>query len=211
MNTDKLNRLELLAFKNALRLHQDSIHLYKRKSYPSAFVISVLASEEFGKVSMLNHWSLNWYLYDNEWKKRLITDIYSHVLKQRIFQFDFDQFVRGRFLSSTPTPTEHLKQRALYVGLPRVNGKVNIKGRISSPANVTPAMARMQITMFNDLLLDLALGIKHGYYMWDTFQVQDLLNNRLISKLISSWRYSTQIAAKQFRTKYGLTIKRAGI
>jgi AbiV family abortive infection protein len=45
----KLNYLQYACFQNALRLHFDSVLLAKRRSFASAFAISVIASEELGK------------------------------------------------------------------------------------------------------------------------------------------------------------------
>ena len=46
---DELSEMAILAFKNGLRLHFDSLILLKNDSYPSATMLSVLAMEEFGK------------------------------------------------------------------------------------------------------------------------------------------------------------------
>ena len=43
INLLKISKMEGLAFKNALRLHEDSSILFKEKSYPTAFFLSVLA------------------------------------------------------------------------------------------------------------------------------------------------------------------------
>ena len=45
----KVNELEFQCYQNALRLHFDSILLLRADSYPSAFALSVIACEEFGK------------------------------------------------------------------------------------------------------------------------------------------------------------------
>ena len=45
----KLNDLQYAYFKNGLRLHFDSVLLAKACSFASAYAISVIASEEFGK------------------------------------------------------------------------------------------------------------------------------------------------------------------
>lgn len=47
INLKKLDRMELLAFQNGLRLHRDAILLYKEKRYPSAFYLSVLSQMDW--------------------------------------------------------------------------------------------------------------------------------------------------------------------
>jgi AbiV family abortive infection protein len=49
----KLRRIVYLALKNAIRLHLDSIFLFKNKSYPSALQLSILTLEELGKAKEL--------------------------------------------------------------------------------------------------------------------------------------------------------------
>ena len=49
LSTRKLNALQYASLQNALRLHFDSVFLAKGRSFASAFAISVIASEEFGK------------------------------------------------------------------------------------------------------------------------------------------------------------------
>ena len=55
---DELSRLGILAFKNGLRLHLDSILLLKNKSFPSSVLLSILSMEEFGK-----YFSLSSYVF----------------------------------------------------------------------------------------------------------------------------------------------------
>jgi AbiV family abortive infection protein len=52
-NMKKFERMCILAFSNALRLHSDSVLLFKHKSYASAYAISILALEETGKYHLL--------------------------------------------------------------------------------------------------------------------------------------------------------------
>lgn len=54
VNLKKLEKMEELTFKNALRLHFDSITMYKNRSYPTAYFLSILALEELGKASLLD-------------------------------------------------------------------------------------------------------------------------------------------------------------
>jgi AbiV family abortive infection protein len=208
MNLHKLNRMEFLAFKNALRLHDDSILLYRKKSYPSAFALSILAAEEYGKASWLQHFSYYWHDYDDKWKNTLLLDTYSHITKQTIFQNDIASFLKsGKFTTHVPH-LESSKQNAIYVGLPRKKKTVNLKGKIIVPFAVSAKLARRQITALNDLLLDLAFGIRDGYYSWDTFEVERMMNGRLIRRLTKSWPFSSRSAVRKFKTRYSFTTRR---
>ena len=53
VNSHKIERMSVLALKNAIRLHSDSVVLFNNRSYPSAFFLSVLALEEIGKTFQL--------------------------------------------------------------------------------------------------------------------------------------------------------------
>src|SRR5437016_9472596 len=87
INKYKLARLEVATFQNGLRLHFDAIRLFQGRSYPSAFQLSVLALEEFGKAEMVS-----WYLFYwassplTETEVRMwVNDLYAHPIKQRMF------------------------------------------------------------------------------------------------------------------------------
>ncbi len=100
VNLDKIDWMAYLAFHNAIRLHEDSILLFKNRRYPSAFFLSVLALEEIGKMYMLED-----FLYhsrfdgrfndmaDDDMKKELgedleaafLEEIYYHPPKQKWF------------------------------------------------------------------------------------------------------------------------------
>ena len=41
--------MNILCYKNALRLHQDSIYLYEKQRYPSANALSIIALEEMNE------------------------------------------------------------------------------------------------------------------------------------------------------------------
>src|SRR5262245_3191379 len=55
VNLRKLGRMAALAFRNALRLHEESIRLFMWRSYRSAFALSVISAEEIGKSILLEH------------------------------------------------------------------------------------------------------------------------------------------------------------
>jgi len=59
----KYKRIAEESLRNALRLHGDSIQLFTARSYPSAFLLSVLALEEFAKAKWVDHY---YYYLGNE-------------------------------------------------------------------------------------------------------------------------------------------------
>jgi len=88
INLKKLDRMELLAFQNGLRLHRDAILLYKNKSYPSAFYLSVLSQEEFGKAEMIGDFVFHSRTdgrATDEQEEKWAQSLYRHPLKQNSF------------------------------------------------------------------------------------------------------------------------------
>lgn len=154
----KFGRLAVEALRNALRLHFDSVVLFKNRSYPSAFQLSVLALEEFAKASWVDHY----YFYargsgfpDPTFEQSWLELLYRHPEKQRAFfgrdRHDFSptfvDFVHRNEL-------ELMKQRATYVGLNRVKGKVDVASRISTPRSITAKDARQIISLINATFIE---------------------------------------------------------
>ena len=84
INLKKIERMEELAFKNTLRLHNDSIILFRARAYASSYFLSVLAQEELGKTYVLNDFiwhSCEGRMSDKE-EKKWLRMIYDHVFKQ---------------------------------------------------------------------------------------------------------------------------------
>ncbi|MDP2208950.1 MAG: AbiV family abortive infection protein [Bacteroidota bacterium] len=211
MNEAKLFRLVWLAFQNALRLHEDSQILYHRKSYPSAFFVSVLAAEEYGKMQMLDFLYENNYQSDPDVENQVLREIYSHMWKQHHFRQDVWSFLFGGSLHrKLPVDNlESLKQKAIYVGLPRSKRKINLRGRIIAPFDVSAKQAQKQITLLNDLLLERVLGVRAGYYSWDTLEVEGFSKKRFADRLMNRWTYSGRAAIKRFKKRYRITGRRA--
>jgi AbiV family abortive infection protein len=84
----KIARMSILCYKNAIRLHQDSILLFKRKRYPSANALSIIAIEEMGKYQSLSHAVFYGYFEDGSdeaFIANFLRDTYDHRIKQRVF------------------------------------------------------------------------------------------------------------------------------
>ena len=84
----KIVRMSILCYKNALRLHSDSIFLYKLRSYPSANALSIIAIEEMGKYETLARALFYGYFEggnDESFVADFLSNTYDHRMKQRIF------------------------------------------------------------------------------------------------------------------------------
>lgn len=209
MNLKKLDKMGGLAFRNAIRLHLDSIKLFKAKSYPSAYLLSILSQEELGKAFSLEDYVFyerttpgrSSYQHLEEHKKferEYIGLLYKHPWKQAGFM---------RFLEGSYTPSmwkrlekvgkgdlEAAKQKATYVGLKKKNGKPNLSGKIDSPFEFNKSTALNQITKINDSLIKLVVGQILGYYGYDNEKIVMQLSRRLYRKLITQWPRTTKKA-----------------
>jgi AbiV family abortive infection protein len=88
INLNKVDKMAGLSFENGLRLHFDSIILFKNQSYPSAHFLSVLAIEEIGKAFLLEDFlwhSLIDGRMEQEWEARFLEGVFSHRFKQSSF------------------------------------------------------------------------------------------------------------------------------
>jgi len=199
----KFKRIATESFKNGLRLHFDSILLYKNNSFPSSFQLSVLAMEELAKSYWVEHyyWSSNtnnnWpdENFEQEWLKLL----YLHPEKQRAFfgwgwAYDYSpkfvEFVEKKQL-------ELKKQRATYVGLDRNKGKIDVSSRISVPTRIKNRDAKQMISMLNDFLIESCETKLLQEFYFDIEEKDELLNKRLLTRL-KKWRFRSGIKSKQW-------------
>lgn len=80
--------MAILAFKNGLRLHEDSILLFHSGAYPSALLLSVLSLEELGKSMALEEYVWRARTESRakpDLEKQFIDRLYSHKYKQLSF------------------------------------------------------------------------------------------------------------------------------
>jgi AbiV family abortive infection protein len=156
----KYKRLAEESLKNAIRLHADSILLYRAGSFPSSFHIAVLALEEFAKAKWIDHvyYSAvtNEGFGDPAFEQEWLWLLYSHTEKQYAFVaqeiFDFSPRL-VRFIKSKKL--EQKKQQAIYVGLEKTGKRVNTTGRISTPARIKEADAKQIISLVNQEFADI--------------------------------------------------------
>jgi AbiV family abortive infection protein len=200
VNLKKIARMEYLTFKNALRLHRDSILLFKARRFPSAFFLSVLSQEELGKATLLSD-----FVYHSEvdgrmepqWEHEWLDAIYSHKIKRNVFTRNAFVRLPKSFLTTLADGTlERLKQSAAYVGFVR-RGSIHTK--LSLPSRISRQQARKQITIVNDYLLVLATGVRKEVYSWDNPDVERLLRSRLVDSLSTLWTARSKSARVQLR------------
>jgi len=189
-------------------LHEDSIILYKKKRYPSAYAISILAIEEIGKYHTLADFL--WHIYvdgsketrnENDEIKSLLT-IYDHKHKQRIFarEISYRSLKFPAYLSKEieEEKLDVLKQKSIYVGLSKIGHEINIKGKIISPLNISQKQAGKRITILNDYFLYLAALILRGGYSLDFDEIERLLNRKFIIRFQKLWPQMTPSIKKRF-------------
>lgn len=192
VSKNKLARMEILAFKNGLRLHFDAIQLFRLKSYPSAYFLSVLALEEFGKAEAIAHFLFYWAesSLSEEQLQEWFGALYKHPFKHHAFyrgRLPMGSLKRLQSALDKVGMIEMLKQSSVYVGLPRNKKLVNLKGKINNPFKVTRAKATQQITVVNDYLIELTMGQIHKHYGIDNEGIQRLLNRPFLAKLFKAW------------------------
>lgn len=172
INLRKVDRMGVLAFENAIRLHDDSILLFKNHSYPSSFALSVLALEELGKYLHLEDFV--WYSridgrFNPKEEEEIIRLIFDHKYKQRKFSIHLDlpMLVTKAIKNIYHGAIDKDKQNAFYVGLRKNKGKIDLKGKISTPAKITRTKAEDQITIVNDFIICLTAGVIKETYTVD--------------------------------------------
>jgi AbiV family abortive infection protein len=200
----KLKKMADIAFDNSLRLHTDSITLHKLKSYPSAFFLSALAQEEIGKMHMINNYVWNYHFNGiaPEFQEEWLSLIYKHPHKQHSFLRHSpltDYSAKGLALMQSvfEGTFEAKKQGSIYVGLKRNKGKIDFKGRIRHPFQISKNASEKQITQINDYLLVTGVGVKFGQFSLDNDKIESKIKNkRLLMSLMSNWTIMSKSAQK---------------
>lgn len=197
INLKKVEKMAYLSIVNGLRLHFDSIILFKNKSYPSSFLLSILALEEFGKFFLIEDfwWSskINGRM-GKEWEEKYIGAIYFHKSKQISFAYHLDvpySMAKSKFIKELYNGNiENNKQNATYVHLPKNKRELNLKGKINNPINISRKKAINQITNLNDKLKELTLCAIKDSYCFDIDLAYKILNQRLYTKLQKFWTFT---------------------
>jgi AbiV family abortive infection protein len=199
----KLQKIATLSLKNSLRLHFDSILLYKNKSYPSSFQLSVLALEEFGKSKAVADYVWNTTTHgskpDLAFEKKFIEKLYYHPWKQFAsigrHAYDFSPKY-ANFIQTNGL--EDKKQKAIYVGLEKKKGKINLNSKVSFPDRIKLKDAKRQMSLLNDIYKEIIFLIKHQGMYFDKPQMDEVLDESVQQK-INKWTYRSSI---KFKKKY---------
>ncbi|MBB3169963.1 AbiV family abortive infection protein [Simiduia aestuariiviva] len=202
----KLNRIATESLRNAIRLHFDSVLLYENGSYPSALQLSVLALEEFAKANWVDHyiWSSETNEgyptaeLEQEWLKLL----YLHPKKQWSFVARDTNDYSPKFISLIQSrKLEEKKQNAVYVGLSRSKGMVDIESRISTPWKVKQNDAKQFISIINDELLRIFARIEENeFYFEGGSGMDEVFDYHIYNKLLR-WPHRSGIKNNGWRKK----------
>ena len=204
VNLKKIERMAVASYQNALRLHEDAIMLFKKKRYPSAYNLSVHSLEEIGKYYWLDD-----FVYHSRIDGRMtikeeeifIGSIYHHRAKQNMFSYDNNPIDADKDILKLihSGNLEKQKQESMYVGFSRIENKINLLGKISIPIKkVTGSHALKQITFINDFIICHIAGLKKGAYWEDVEEVANMLNYKLMNRLLKTWRHMSSNAKKRY-------------
>jgi|GEM_PF-1384720 len=201
-SVNKINRLAGVCFENSLRLHLDAIRLYKYKSYASALALSILAMEELSKAYIFEDIAWHAVVDGVPIDSSLVISksiLQSHKIKHKVFTnrvFSLGRIGRNNnierkgnvFWKTVQSDRlERLKQQALYADLTFKDRK-GVQ-RISNPAAIKHESPKKIITIINDYLIDLAVGILGDWYVIDSEFIAAQIHRSLLRKLIKTWPY----------------------
>ena len=208
----KFKKIAAESLRNALRLHEDSILLFKHGSYPSAFQLSVLSLEEFAKAKWVVHYYYatitnegfprkgeagysEYVKFEQEWLKLL----YLHPEKQFSFisrePFDYSP----SFISKIQERKLELqKQQAVYVGLERSKGKVDTSSRVSVPnKKIKKETARQMISLLNHEFIEVHDLILRNDSYWGIWEVNEIINENDYPSLFL-WPYRSGLKSRKW-------------
>ena len=178
----KLNDLQYACFQNGLRPHFDSVLLAKACSFASAYAISVIASEEFGKAlglaEIVFQASFNkgrFHEEDSKFVRALLSD---HKLKQGWFVRSFFDVFGPKDVLRRYQNIQSAKNNAIYAGVRRGNHQ------IVRPFLISASRAKQQIRTVNDALIDSVEGTLNGTYCYEEVADQVFRSRRLLNKLL---------------------------
>jgi AbiV family abortive infection protein len=194
----KLNKIATESLRNTVRLHFDSVLLYGNGSYPSAFQLSILALEEFSKANWVDHyiWSseTNDGYPDEEFEQEWLKLLYLHPRKQWNFVARETSDYSPQFISLIQSrKLEELKQNAIYVGLSRSKGKIDINSRVSTPHRIKQRDAKKIISIINDELLRICSIIEEDEFYYEGGRGMDEVFDYEIYKKLLKWPHKSGI------------------
>jgi len=218
INLDKIDRMTLFTFKNAIRLHLDSISLFNNKSYASAYYLSMIALEELGKIFLLSDfiWNSRMNGRYNSYKDKELVQIfgqnleegyfkkivYNHKIKQSRFVRIFDNELEPSnkyFKKILEGGIENEKQNSLYVDLKRNGKKIDMTSKIINPLNFNKNKASLQIAIIQKCLLELTLMVSKKYWTSGSDYLDDYLSLKLYRNLKQKWPLNNQKFIKRLQ------------
>lgn len=202
----KWKRLANEALKNSIRLHADSIYLYRAGSYPSAFQLSVLALEELSKALWVDHYYYSSvtnegfpdYNFEQEWLALLYKhpEKQFHLVARNVFEFS-PKLVR--FIQSNKL--ELKKQSAVYVGLRRSGRKVDTTSRISTPACIKSVDAKQIISLVNQEFVDIYNIIDFHETYFGIYELDEVIHPSL-KQFLFAWPHKSGLKGRHFRKQH---------
>ncbi len=131
-----------------------------------------------------------------------ILDSYSHTIKQRWFineNRDDERFISKSFLRIIKDVNlEQIKQQATYVGLLRKGKNIDFKKRMTSPFRTSKKTTEKLITLVNDYIVIMAVGIRKGTFMLDVPEIDSWLAQKKVEDhFVKLWPIM-QPSAKKF-------------
>jgi len=193
----KVEKAAELSFKNSIRLLDDSILLFNSNRISSALLLVILSIEEIAK----------YFMYENSYYHNCINEdptpesivfwfkeSHNHKLKQSIFINRFSEITNSRIymdedrLLITKSITkiydlviekqlDKLKQDSTYVGFEKNKSKYNLDGKLNSPLKSSKKITKDLITIINDFIIILSLGVRKGWLYFDIENVNNLLRD----------------------------------
>jgi AbiV family abortive infection protein len=146
----KLEGLAFQCYQNGMRLHDDSIALAKMRSFASAFALSVIAAEEFGKGFAIEEIIFQARVgegFHKDDEKTLRALLSNHKLKQGWFVTSLIGWPFPKNVMKRCEQMQVEKNNSLYVGVRKGNHQ------IVRPFLVSRTKAISQIRMVNGALI----------------------------------------------------------
>ncbi len=208
----KFKKIAEESLRNALRLHEDSIVLYKNTSYPSAFQLSVLSLEEFAKAKWVDHYYYStitnggfpkkgesgyeeYVEFEQGWLKLL----YLHPEKQFAFiGREIFEYAPSFVSKIQDKKLEFQKQQAVYVGLERSKGKINNSSRISIPTKkIKLETAKQMVSLMNHEFVEVHDLIVRNDGYWGIWEMNDIINEQDYP-ILFRWPYRTGLKSRKW-------------
>ncbi len=134
--------------------------------------------------------------------------LYSHRTKQEIFSSHLymtmliannGKIPGNRFYDFIQSGRlEILKQKALYVGLSPITSPSQ-KLKIEDPLILQISASKENITILNDYLLDIIVGVVHEFYAFDAKSIKNQVNESLLNRLMQGWPYNGRIGKRAIK------------